>query len=456
MLQEILEARENRAVLRDSVAEGRYITISLSLNIPGYPKSNKLIHSVFSEIVCSLLDYLLASRISFSNDLSINKEDAAGDFFITPILSTDLSGREVKNLMEQFEQEHQLSRLIDVDVFDENAMPISSGKEKKCILCTNSAISCMREQRHSMDDIRDFIKNQFEDYINSLRKNRIKKKMVSYATRALLYEVSVSPKPGLVDRISSGSHTDMDFFSFLNSSSALAIYWSEIAELAYNWDGKEHEKTLKNLRCLGIEMEREMLDSTQGVNTQKGAIFILGFIVFASSYLLYKFEEIKENPLREIIAFFNKDLVDKELLSSSEKSSHGEEVFSTYGRKLGGGIRQEMEQALPIVFNIALPYLNSFKDSNSDGSLVNDRLLRTLLLIMSENDDTNILYRSNLNVLEAIKMKSLECFNSEEDLLFGKYINLLDFCKEHNVSPGGSADMLSATYFIYLIQKERI
>ena len=43
-----------------------------------------------------LLDYLLASRISFSNDLSINKEDATGDFFITPILSTDLSGREVK------------------------------------------------------------------------------------------------------------------------------------------------------------------------------------------------------------------------------------------------------------------------------------------------------------------------------------------------------------------------
>ena len=64
----------------------------------------------------------------------------------------------------------------------------------------------------------------------------------------------------------------------------------------------KYEKTLKNLRCLGIKMERDVRFNS-GVNTQKGAIFILGFIVFASSYLLYKFEEIKENPLREIIAF---------------------------------------------------------------------------------------------------------------------------------------------------------
>ena len=36
-----------------------------------------------------------------------------------------------------------------------------------------------------------------------------------YAVRALLYEVAVSPKPGLVDRFNQGSHRDMDFYSFL-------------------------------------------------------------------------------------------------------------------------------------------------------------------------------------------------------------------------------------------------
>ena len=45
------------------------------------------------------------------------------------------------------------------------------------------------------------------------------------ATRSLLYEVSVTPKPGLVDRLDSGAHTDMDFFTYLDSSVALTEYF---------------------------------------------------------------------------------------------------------------------------------------------------------------------------------------------------------------------------------------
>ena len=45
------------------------------------------------------------------------------------------------------------------------------------------------------------------------------------ATRSLLYEVSVSPKPGLVDRFDSGAHADMDFFTYLDSSTALTEYF---------------------------------------------------------------------------------------------------------------------------------------------------------------------------------------------------------------------------------------
>ncbi|HCX03804.1 MAG TPA: triphosphoribosyl-dephospho-CoA synthase, partial [Clostridiales bacterium] len=38
-------------------------------------------------------------------------------------------------------------------------------------------------------------------------------KISNAALKALLYEVSVSPKPGLVDRFNNGSHTDMDMFT---------------------------------------------------------------------------------------------------------------------------------------------------------------------------------------------------------------------------------------------------
>ena len=41
-------------------------------------------------------------------------------------------------------------------------------------------------------------------------------------TLSLLLEVSATPKPGLVDRLGSGAHTDMDFSTFLASAAAIA------------------------------------------------------------------------------------------------------------------------------------------------------------------------------------------------------------------------------------------
>ena len=42
-------------------------------------------------------------------------------------------------------------------------------------------------------------------------------KLVNDAIRAMIYEVSVNPKPGLVDPVSPGPHPDMDVFLFIAS-----------------------------------------------------------------------------------------------------------------------------------------------------------------------------------------------------------------------------------------------
>ena len=43
-------------------------------------------------------------------------------------------------------------------------------------------------------------------------------------------EVSASPKPGLVDRLGSGAHTDMDFSTFLASITAITPYYCACAQ----------------------------------------------------------------------------------------------------------------------------------------------------------------------------------------------------------------------------------
>lgn len=456
MLEKVLEAREERAEKRQTMADMKKTSISLSFNIPGYPKSDNQIHTAFLAVKTDLINHLIASRIKYSLEVSHTYIDHAGDFFIMPILNEDITAREIKNMMEDFEANHGLSRLIDVDIFDANARPVSSGKEKKCMMCSKAAIVCMREQTHTMQEIRNFISDMITEYTQSERQDKISQLLTSYATKALLYEVSLTPKPGLVDRYSQGSHTDMDFLSFISSSAALSFYWKDITELAYTWDGTEKDKTLIAIRKIGIKMEKAMLHSTDNINTQKGAIFIMGFTLFACAYLLNKGSELKNNKIRGIISHLNKDVVKNELLSSKSNTSHGEKVFTKYGAKLGGGIRQEMEEGLPLIFEHALPYLNSQEQIENTEKWWNETLKKVLLLIISQNDDTNILHRSNANILAQTKELAHICMQQDGELMIDKYNKLITFSKEHNISPGGSADLLAVTCFIHFIQKEQI
>lgn len=45
--------------------------------------------------------------------------------------------------------------------------------------------------------------------------NKNIKNIAILATRSLIYELTLSPKPGLVDRFDNGSHNDMNFFLLL-------------------------------------------------------------------------------------------------------------------------------------------------------------------------------------------------------------------------------------------------
>ena len=61
--------------------------------------------------------------------------------------------------------------------------------------------------------------------------NPLLKTISSYAEKALLYEVSLTPKPGLVDRYSNGAHHDMDFYTFLDSIVSLAPFFINMQRL---------------------------------------------------------------------------------------------------------------------------------------------------------------------------------------------------------------------------------
>lgn len=449
----VLQAREERALLRAKLASEKQASISLTLNIAGYPKANAATKIVFDLILKDLKIILKANRIQSYFKNEINLIDEAGHFYVLGIANTMKTLTEIKSITENFEQNHPLNRLIDVDVFDANAEPISSGNKKKCIICEDkSAVDCMRNNTHSYMELRTFMFHKIESYIKNNRKAKIKRKLSDIAAKALLYEVSLSPKPGLVDFNSSGAHQDMNYYTFLHSSTAISQYWHEFAEAGINHTGiLDH--ALPKIRKIGLQAEDAMFSATADVNTQKGLIFLLGLSVFTTAYL-FKTENIfNQKRFIDSLKIICTNLIEKELENNTQNTiSHGEITFKKYGEQ-GAGVRYEAQSGFPIVFNSALPFLEKALENKSFLDKKNtDKALKTCLIkIISILDDSNVLYRKGLMDAEQLKVYANSVLDGKHS-----YEDFCEHCKTNNISPGGSADMLALTLFFFFVKQELI
>lgn len=453
ILDNVLDAREKRASLRSQFVKTSLCTLSLSLNIAGYPKSNPLLSSFFTNVLTELKSFLLANRIEVQRENELKINDNAGDFFIVPFSLALIDVKSLKNLTETFESNHILGRLIDIDIFDEYGVPVSSGKKKPCYFCgEHPAIFCMRNKRHSYNEIRNKLLNEVSKYIESKNKKLIINTLTSYASKAILYEISLSPKPGLVSFENTGSHTDMNFFTFLNSSASLSPFFREFCLLGYQYSGK-YEEVLAKIRQIGLRAEKAMFKATGDVNTHKGIIFIFGISLFSIAKLVSEKEGYSDLEFRLIIKKICEGIVANELIANGRPVlTHGEKVYAAYGM-IGAGIRQEVEEGFPSVFQKSLAYfeknLNLAAFNNQDKI---QQILQTALLhIMTVNNDSNILYRSNLETLTHIQKLAKEAIENSNG-----YTQLCNFCISKNISPGGSADLLSVALLLHFVKTEQV
>ena len=418
-------------------------SLSLSLNIPGYPKSNGTVKAFFEECLNDLKYFLKANLVFIIEEESIEGCDAAGDFYFVPCSPGNLSLIAIKGFCEDFEQNHQLGRFIDVDLNDPDGNTLSSGKSKLCFFCLERpAIECRRENTHEPEELRAFMFPRMESYCHGKRESRIIKKLSSLAQKALLHEISLSPKPGLVDKFSNGCHADMNYQTFINSTAAISPYFGELVLEGFAFPVQDLTKALPLIRNIGLSMESAMNEATQNINTQKGIIFLMGLSLFACGKLLSSNDYFNAEKFRSIIRHITRDIVMRELVDSKRVAkSHGEEIFHNYGFS---GARGEAEGGFNMVFEYGLPQLNGFTNLNDE------IITKSFLAIASNNLDTNILFRSGPEVLNNFKQL---CKYALDDFNDRNYSAVIDFCKKENISPGGSADLLAVTIFVYEVMK---
>jgi len=327
-----------------------------------------------------------------------------------------------------YEENASHGRLIDLDVIDEKGEVLHRKNKRLCFLCNQEATLCRHTQKHSI--------NQIDEYIQTIVKSKdqtLFDELATKAIQALSFELHTSPKPGLVDKDNSGAHNDMDFSTFLRSINSLYPYFRECAKIGFS-----KTDVLCRVRKAGRNAEYQMYQATGGVNTHKGAIFTLGLSTAAVASHYYTKPKLKD--FTKTIANYTKGI------SSELKNelTHGAIVYKKYGVR---GARGEVEDGLP---NVTKAY-EIIKTRLEDSDDTNDAFLYTLLFLMSQVDDSNILYRHNGEVLKKVQDDAKRALEMEKSKRLAFLTKLDKTYSKKRISPGGSADLLSVVCFFVLV-----
>ena len=407
--ENILAAREKKHVKIKKLKSAFKTVITVKSNFPGDNKSNNLTYL--------LVDYFM-NQIELGSNTHIEFNDSLdGPYYL---IGTDDNPMSLKKHLINIEENHPLGRFIDLDVFD-GKKTLSRNYLRKCFLCNKDAFICMRENNHSINDLVSHIESKVLEYFAEETKEIM--------DEVIQYELDLHPKFGLVTPLTCGSHKDMSYDLMVKAKESILPFIKSM--FIIGWTNDSLDKVFSLIRKIGLEAETQMLKVTNGVNAYKGLIFNLGVVATAYSYSLYN--HINLNRINEVIINMSSVLQED---FNIESNTFGYSAYKNYNIL---GARGEILRGIPNVIN-ALEYLKDFSDQSK---------LDTLMYLIINTEDTVLLKRSG----------SLEFYYQvkklfKDALLYKKQdINDLNqFCINHNLSFGGSADLLIVTMFLKKIR----
>lgn len=427
----ILDAREKRAKhIQELIEEytGKSIVI-MKANVPGVNKNP--LNMVF---ICRYYNELMNATFDGKIVISRQIKSLDGDYMYYVI---NEAGNVVKEKTILIEDENILGRLIDIDVFDKYAITRSKLKceMRKCLICNDYAHVCARSKSHVEVDLF----KRINEIINEFITNLILTKTIS----SMYDELDLNPKFGLVSRLDSGCHKDMDSNTFVKSIFAIKPYVKEFILYGIN----DLDDPLK-LQEIGKLAESAMFKATNNVNTHKGLIFALGVFLPSLTKAILKRKDLTymKNEIKHISSTIIGSHYDN--LESKDNKSHGDVIYLEHNLK---GIRGEALNGFDIVFDLP---------SHLNTSSV-DRFHEYLTHLMSKLNDTTIIHKTNIETLNEVKSTFRGIVENGGYGLNKEMIqNISNDYSSRFISPGGSADLLVIKIIYeelsYLLKKDII
>jgi triphosphoribosyl-dephospho-CoA synthase len=260
------------------------------------------------------------------------------------------------------------------------------------------------------------------------------------AVSALVQELEAYPKPGLVSPRDSGAHPDMDHALMSRSAKALFRPFALIAAA-----GREGRPFEGSLIPLGLAAEREMLCTTGGVNTHRGAIFTLGMLLAAMARAESSVRLTTPDEIRAALLETWGEALQAHAASDVSIASHGALVRKATG---AGGARAEAARGFPGIFETGVP---AYLEATASGLDRNAARIQTLFVLMESAEDSNVIFRGGINAAKFVRCSAAEFLAAggcSSDGWFARAEGLHREFIRRNLSPGGCADLLSGTLLV--------
>lgn len=454
MTSSVLEAREERWRRRRALAaslEKGWTVVSFTLRAPAPIRLGGGMDGDAEGLFRDLVFHMGASSFPVKSPEFRIGADGPEGLFVAGGCS-----EAVKRAVVKFEEEHPRGVLADGDVTGGGLEEIGRRDlglpPRRCLVCERAGAECAAAGSHEIGEIGEVIKRilALPEGAPGERPALI---IAEAARKAVLYEAAASPKPGLVDPLSRGAHTDMDYFTFLAGAAGLSPAWERFARLGVRWGGEEPEKLFPLLREEGKGAEKLMFEATGGVNTHKGLIFSLGVLCASAGMLAAEGVPMSGGLCASRAAAVVRGIVERDFATlrrgpSGRRLTSGEKFFLSEGV---AGIRGEAEKGFPSVTEAALPALRS---SLERGGSLNDAMVDGLLSLMMVVEDTNILSRGGRDgerlvreeAARALKLGGMAAPKGREAVK-----SMDGLFSQKNLSPGGCADLLAAAVFLHLL-----
>jgi holo-ACP synthase/triphosphoribosyl-dephospho-CoA synthase len=438
-LSQMLAARDYRVERQRALLEQyRLPLVSFTMNIAGPVKNSPSIRRGFL-----LGKKLLLGQLRRVKTEPVYSEEINADTGCEGLYVVDMPPEALKSLCCALEEQTGLGRLFDLDVLTPEGNKLDRPHGRVCLLCGRPAKDCARSRTHSVPELQA----KTREIIRAALDHADTERAATLAVRALLYEVSVTPKPGLVDRLNSGSHRDMDTYTFLASAAALWPYFAECVRIGRESKDAAAPETFAALRFPGKLAEGRMRHATGGVNTHKGAIFTFGLVCGALGRLDVERWAEPAAVLAEVAAMTKG--VERELQSNEERTpTAGERFFREYGVT---GVRGQAAQGFPSVLHDGLPALEA---GLAAGRSEDEAGAAALLTILAHTPDTNMLSRGGFALAEE-KRAALRALLQADPYPDFDTLEALDReYRAENLSPGGSADLLALCWLLHFLKED--